>query len=214
VGVSFIDHHDCVFPGQRHHVTPARVFVEFRTSGEGPRNQETLRHVTVYELVPYGVRVVQVGLLKESLDVVCRRPHLTLVAMRSSHNTPHIRVDCLLVIAVIMVGRGHGPLGALPGAVDDDDGQHLLTAAWGRLPASLGRKKFNRLIADGILGGNIALLLGGVPENIDVCALAWVPCAMFRSRTHGPLASLSVSMAFGAPALLPQRGLRREISWQ
>jgi hypothetical protein len=81
--------------------------------------------------------------------------------------------------------------------VDDDDGQHLLTAAWGRLPASLGRKKFNRLIADGILGGNIALLLGGVPENIDVCALAWVPCAMFRSRTHGPLVSLSVSMAFG-----------------
>jgi hypothetical protein len=74
VGVSFIDHHDCVFPGQRHHVTPARVFVEFRTSGEGPRNQETLRHVTVYELVPYGVRVVQVGLLKESLDVVTTRP--------------------------------------------------------------------------------------------------------------------------------------------
>jgi hypothetical protein len=53
-----IDHHDRVLPGERHCVTPAQEFIEFRTSGEGPRDHETLHHDAVLELVADGVCVV------------------------------------------------------------------------------------------------------------------------------------------------------------
>jgi hypothetical protein len=66
-------------------------------------------------------------------------------------------------------------LGALLGAVDGDIGRRLLAATWGRLPTSLGRMKFGHLIAGGILGGDDARLLGGVPKNVIVFPLAWVP---------------------------------------
>jgi hypothetical protein len=112
-GASTIDCHDCVFPGERHRVTPARVFIKFRTPGEGPQYHETLHHAAVLELVPNWVRVVWEGLLEESFEVVCRWPRLTLVATRSSHDTPLARVACLLIIIVAMIGRGCGPLGTL-----------------------------------------------------------------------------------------------------
>jgi hypothetical protein len=77
-------------------------------------------------------------------------------------------------------------LGALLGAVDDDVARCLLATAWGCLPTSLCRMKFSRLIAGGILGGDVELLLGGVPENSTVCALARVPHMVFRSHVRAP----------------------------
>jgi hypothetical protein len=43
---------------KRHHVTFAWVFIEFHTTGEGPRDHEILHHVAILELVFDGVRVV------------------------------------------------------------------------------------------------------------------------------------------------------------
>jgi hypothetical protein len=82
---------------------------------------------------------------------------------------------CLpVVVVVVMVDHDRGPLrallvpllAALLGTVDGDVGRCLLAAAWGRLPDSLGRTKVGRLVANGILGGDAAWLLNGVPKNI------------------------------------------------
>jgi hypothetical protein len=56
-------------------------------------------------------------------------------------------------------------------------------------------------------------LLSGVPKNVTMFALAWVPRLAFRSGTCVPLASLSVSLGLSALALSPQRGLGQEVSW-
>jgi hypothetical protein len=58
------------------------------------------------------VCVVWTGLLKESLEVVCRLPRLTPATTRSSCNAPHVRVIGFLVAVVIIVGHGHNPLRA------------------------------------------------------------------------------------------------------
>jgi hypothetical protein len=76
--------HNCVFSGEGPRVAPARVFIEFRTLGEGPRDHETLHHLIVLELVSNGIRVVWAGLLKESHEVVCRWSHLMPIAVRGS----------------------------------------------------------------------------------------------------------------------------------
>jgi hypothetical protein len=81
VEASSIDHHDCVFPGERRRIAPARVFVMLRTRGEGPRGHETSHHVAVLELVPDKVCVVWAGFLDEPLEVVRRWTHLILVAV-------------------------------------------------------------------------------------------------------------------------------------
>jgi hypothetical protein len=59
------------------------------------------------------VCVVWASFLEEPLEVVYRRPRLTLVAIRGGRDAPHARALCLFVIVVIVVGRGHGPLRAL-----------------------------------------------------------------------------------------------------
>jgi hypothetical protein len=144
----------------------------------------------------------------------------TLVIVCGSRDAPHVGAACLPVVVVLMVDRGRGPLRTLLvpllatlGAMDGDVGWHLLATAWGCLPATQDRMKFGRLIAGGVLGGDVVLLLSGVPENVIVCTLSWVPCATFGSRTYATLASMSVSLGFGALALLPQWGSGREISW-
>jgi hypothetical protein len=88
VGVSTIDRHDCVFPEETHCIATARVFIEFRTLGGGPQDHETLYHAAILELVPNRVRVVWAGLLKQSFEVVCRRPSLMLVVVYGSHDVP------------------------------------------------------------------------------------------------------------------------------
>jgi hypothetical protein len=63
--------------------------------------------------VPDGVCVVWAGFLKELLEVVCRRPPLTLVAMHGGQDVPHARSTRYPIVAVVMVDRGCGPLRAL-----------------------------------------------------------------------------------------------------
>jgi hypothetical protein len=74
VWAPILNHHECVFPRERHRVSPARVFLEFRSSGERPQYHETLHHVAILELVLDGVCVVWAGLPEESFEVVYRRP--------------------------------------------------------------------------------------------------------------------------------------------
>jgi hypothetical protein len=57
--------------------------------------------------------VVWAGLLEEPLEVVRRRHHLMLVAMRGGHNTPHTGSACPPHVAIVMLSHGHGPLKAL-----------------------------------------------------------------------------------------------------
>jgi hypothetical protein len=164
-GASCIDRHDHVFPRERHRVASSWVFIEFHTPGGGSPDHETLHHVTVLELVPDGVCVVWACLFEEPHEVVHKRPHLTLVATFSNHDAPSVGATYLHLVTIILVDRGHGPSkallspflathDALLSTVDGDVGWRLLAAASGRLPASLGRTKFGRLIAAGVLGGN------------------------------------------------------------
>jgi hypothetical protein len=57
-----------------------------------------------------GVCVVWAGFLEEPLEVVRRRPHLTLVVVHGGRDAPHTGATRLPVVAIVVVGRGHGPL--------------------------------------------------------------------------------------------------------
>jgi hypothetical protein len=106
--------------------------------------------------------------------VVYRRSCHAHATVCGSHDVPHAGAACFLTIAAVVVGHGCDPLrtllaplvAALLGILDDVARRCLLVAAWGRLPASWVRAKFGRLIAGGVLGGDAAQLLGGVPENV------------------------------------------------
>jgi hypothetical protein len=112
----------------------------------------------VLELVPDEVCVVLSSFLKEPLEVVCRRPRLTLVAACSGQSASHAGAARLPIVAIIMVGCGRGPLDALLaplfatldallGTVGGDIGWLLLVAARGCLPTSLCRVKHAHLVA-------------------------------------------------------------------
>jgi hypothetical protein len=122
------------------------------------------------------------GFLEDPLEVVYGRLHLMLVAVCDSRDAPHIRATHLPIIAIIMVGCGHSPLKALlvphfatldtlPAAVDGDVGRRSLTAAQGRLPASLSQAKHDHLVAGGVLDGYAALHLECVPKKVAMLAL-------------------------------------------
>jgi hypothetical protein len=198
---SSIDHHDYFFPRERHRIAPAWVFIELRTPGEGPRGHEGLHYAAVIELVPDGVCMIWAGFLDERLEVVRRRPHLTLVAMRYSRHASRAGAARLPVVAVIMVGRGCGllrallaplfaVLDALLSMVDDDVGWCLLVATRGHLPASLGWVKHDHFVVGGVRGGDAAWLPDCVPERVTMLALEWAPCTMLRQCARAPLASL------------------------
>jgi hypothetical protein len=99
-----------------------------------------------------------------------------------------VRAAYLPVVAIVVLGHSCGPLrvllspllAALLGVVDGNVGRCLLAAAWGHLPASLGRTMFSHHIAGGILGGDAAWILDDVPESIVVFSLAWIPHMAFR----------------------------------
>jgi hypothetical protein len=70
-----------------------------------------------------------------------------LVAVRCSHDAPHVEVARLPVVVIVIVGRGHSPLrmllapplatlSTLPGTLYNDVRWRCPIAAWGRLPAS------------------------------------------------------------------------------
>jgi hypothetical protein len=59
-----MDHHDCIFLRERCRIVPTRVFVELRTTGDGPRCHEAPDHAAVLELVSDGVYMVWAGFLE------------------------------------------------------------------------------------------------------------------------------------------------------
>jgi hypothetical protein len=63
--------------------------------------------------VPDGVCVVWAGLLEKPLEMVCRWPRWTLVAVRGGPDAPRTRAARLQVIAVIVSGHGCSPLKAV-----------------------------------------------------------------------------------------------------
>jgi hypothetical protein len=85
-----------------------------------------------------GVRVVRVGLLEDSLEVVCRRPRVALDAASGGHNSLDARAVCLLAVVVIAAAccgsdrlRALLPpllaaLDILHGALDGNVGWHRL----------------------------------------------------------------------------------------
>jgi hypothetical protein len=148
----------------------------------GPRGHEGPHHAVVLEHVPGRVCVIWAGFLEEPLDVMHRWPHLTLFTVRGGPDATHARTACLPVVAIIVVGRGHGPLRALLPAlfatldallrvVGGDVGRRLLAAAWGHLPVSLGLWMHDHLIARGVLGGDATRLLKCVPKKVAMFAL-------------------------------------------
>jgi hypothetical protein len=148
--------------------------------------------------VPDELCVVRAGLHKESPEVVCRQPHLTLVAVCGNHDVPYARAAYLPVPTIVVVGRGPlrmllapllATLGAIFGTLDGNVRQCLLAAAWGRLSGSLGGTKCSCLVASGIQVGNAVRLLGGVPKNVVVFVLAWVSHTVLKSCARAPLAS-------------------------
>jgi hypothetical protein len=131
--------------------------------------------------MPDGVCVVWASFLMDPLEVVCRRPRLTLVAMRGGGDTSCARVAHLTVITTIVVSHGHGPLrallvpllaalDALLSTVYGDLRRRLLIVVRGHLPGSLRMVKHNCLIASGVLGGDVSQLLKCVPKKVPMIA--------------------------------------------
>jgi hypothetical protein len=163
--------------------------------------------------------VVWVGLLEKPLEVVCGWPCQTPIAASGGQDVSHARAARHLVMAIIMAGRGHGPLRALLvplvaaldtllGIVSTDIERCLHVAARGGLPASLCWVKHDHLIDGGALGGDAARLLERAPEEVAMSILSRALCATFRWCARSFLAGLVVNLRFVALSLsLPWHGL-------
>jgi hypothetical protein len=97
-------------------------------------------------------------------------------------------------------------LGTLLAIVDCDVRRLSLSTARGHLPASLGWAKHDRLVASGLLGGDVAQRLKCVPEKVAMLTQERAPCVELGLRTCAPLASLAVGLSLDVPALPPERG--------
>jgi hypothetical protein len=163
--------------------------------------------------VPDGVCVVWAGLLKKPLEVVCRRPHWTLIVAHDSRDAPRARDARLPVLAIVVAGRGRSPLkelfaplvaafDVLLGIVSGDVGRCLLVATRCHLPTSLCWAKHGCLIAGGALGGDATRLLKRAPKEVVMSALPWALHIAFRQRIRATLVSLVANMMFATPSLL------------
>jgi hypothetical protein len=162
------------------------VAADSSSLGERPRGHEASHHATLIELVLDRVCVVWAGLFEKPLEVVCRQPRLSLVAVCDGQGAFPARAACLTIIAI-----GHGPLkallaplsaafDALLGVMGGNVRRCLPVTSWGRIPASLGMAKYDLLVAGGALGGDAAWLLERVPEEVVASALPWALCAVLR----------------------------------
>jgi hypothetical protein len=192
-GAPSIDRHDYIFQEKRRRIAQARIFVELHILGEGPRGHEGPHHTAVLELVL--VCVVWAGFLEEPLEVVCRWPCLTLVAVHGSQDAPYVGAPHLSIIAAVVVSRSplrallvplFAILDALLSAVYDDVRWHLLAAAQGHLPASLGLAKHDQLVVGGVLDGDAVRLLKCVFEKVIVLDPERAPCTVLGQRATLP----------------------------
>jgi hypothetical protein len=92
---------------------------------------------------------------------------------------------------------------ALLGAVGGDVRQHLPIASWGRLLASLGRAKHDRLLASGALDDDAVWLLERVPKEVAMSALPRALRTVLGQSTLATLVSLAARLGLAAPILLP-----------
>jgi hypothetical protein len=109
-GVPIIDCHECVFPGKRHRIAPAWVFLGLLVPGEGPRGHEILHHLIGIELVLDGVRLVRAGLFEKSLEVARQRSCLMFATARGGSNALHVGAAHFLIVVVVAVSRVCNPL--------------------------------------------------------------------------------------------------------
>jgi hypothetical protein len=118
-----------------------------------------------------GVGMVLVSVFEDLLNAVCGRPRLALAAAHDLRGAPHIRAACSLVEVTIVVGHGllaawFAPFLAAPGAL-----LGILNGNIGRRSPATARSwvKLGRPNADSVMGGNAALLNGGVLKGINRC---------------------------------------------
>jgi hypothetical protein len=98
-GAPIVDRHDRIFLKEGHRVAFARVFLEFPIPGGGLRGHKILHHVVVLELMLHEVCVIRTGLLKESLEMVCRPPCLALATTRSGRDGPIPELSAFLSLS-------------------------------------------------------------------------------------------------------------------
>jgi hypothetical protein len=55
------------------------------------------------------VGVVLVSVLKEPLEVVCRRPYRVPIIVRGDRDVPHARAVYFLATVLVATGHGRGP---------------------------------------------------------------------------------------------------------
>jgi hypothetical protein len=157
--------------------------------------------------------VVWACLLEKPLEVVHRRPRLTLVAACSGRGMSHARVTCLTVVDV---SRSRDPLrvllvplfatfDALLGAVSGEVVQRFPVTMWGPLPASLGGAKHDHLVAGGAWGGDAVRLLKRVPEEVATSAL---PQALRGARTMHPCYPGKLGACRADHAAIAETGMR------
>jgi hypothetical protein len=65
-------------------------------------------------------------------------------------------------------------------AMGSNVGRRLPIAARGCLPTSLGRAKYDRLVAGGALDGDVTWLLERVPEEVAMSALSRALCSVLK----------------------------------
>jgi hypothetical protein len=146
-GKPTIDCHDRVFSGEGHRVSSTRVFLGFHVPGKGSRGHE-VHHVAVLEPVLDGVHVVAVGLLENSLEVVCQWARGALDVTSSGRNVLHVGAVHLLVVVIVIPADGSSGLLRTPlltllaafdirhGALDGNVGWRRPTTIRDRFPAA------------------------------------------------------------------------------
>jgi hypothetical protein len=121
--------------------------------------------------------MVRVGLLEESLKVVCGWPRLVLDTAPDGRDVLLVGVVHFLVVVIVVAGRNCKPLrmplspllaafGIHLGALDGDAGWRRSATAGDRFPAAWDRERPSHLLIGGVLDGDIEQILDGVPNDI------------------------------------------------
>jgi hypothetical protein len=113
-----------------------------------------------------GVCVVWAGILQEPFEVFRGQPRLTFVTTCGGRAVPHTRAARLPVVSIVVASHSRVPLkvllaplfvtpDTLLAAMGGDVGWCYLAAAQDCLPTPLDWTRHDRLIANGMLGGDV-----------------------------------------------------------
>jgi hypothetical protein len=143
--------------------------------------------------------------LGRPLEVVCRRSYQVPIAASGGRDASHAGTACFLVAAIIVAGRGHDPWRTLPvllvvafdaclGAMSNDVEWCLPVTAQGHLPTRLYGVGHDRLVAGGVLGGDVMWLLERSSEEVAMSALPWALPMATGQRAWVALLSLATNL--------------------